>query len=317
MFLSCGDALFDLFAGTSDNPAVIQLDGRAGGAPMNVAIGLSRLGQKVGFLSKVSRDIFGERIMAHLANENVDTRLIIRTDLLSTLAIVSLDTAGAARYSFYIENTADRSIEAAELPATLPGDLKVIHIGGSYSTALEPSASAFAAFVAREKERRLISYDPNIRDSVAPDLELWRDKVARLAAMAHLIKASDEDLAKLYPGRSAEAVAGNWIGLGARLVIVTHGGEGAIGFVAKGASARVPGVKVTVIDTVGAGDTFQAATLDWLAHKDRLSQDSLGALSSQDLTVMLSYAARAAAITCSRRGADLPRAHELAGALPE
>ena len=117
MFLSCGDALFDLFAGRSDNPAVIQLDGRAGGAPMNVAIGLSRLGQKAGFFSKVSRDIFGERIMAHLANEGVDTRLIIRTDQLSTLAVVSLDSAGAARYSFYIENTADRSITEIELPA--------------------------------------------------------------------------------------------------------------------------------------------------------------------------------------------------------
>ena len=313
MFLSCGDALFDLFAGASDNPAVIQLDGRAGGAPMNVAIGLSRLGQKVGFFSKVSRDIFGERVMAYLANEGVDTRLIIRTDQLSTLAIVSLDAAGAARYSFYIENTADRSITEAELPAALPSDIKVIHIGGSYSTAIEPSASSFAAFVAREKGRRLIAYDPNIRDSVAPDLELWRSRVAKLASMAHLIKASDEDLAKLYPGRSAEVVAGEWIAGGAGLVLITLGGEGALGFTATGVSSRVPGVKVKVIDTVGAGDTFQAATLDWLARKDRLAPDALASLSSAELPAMLSYAAKAAAITCSRRGADLPRAAELAG----
>ena len=171
--------------------------------------------------------------MAHLANEAVDTRLIVRTDLLSTLAIVSLDSAGAARYSFYIANTADRSIAEAELPATLPGDIKVIHIGGSYSTAIEPSASSFVAFVAREKSRRLISYDPNIRDSVAPDLDLWRARVAKLASMAHLIKASEEDIAKLYPGRGAETVAGDWIAGGARLVIITHGGEGATGFTAR------------------------------------------------------------------------------------
>src|SRR5262245_453798 len=117
MFLSCGDALFDVFAGPSSNPAMVQLDGRAGGAPLNVAIGLSRLDQKVGFFSKVSRDSFGERIMAHLANEGVDTRLIVRTDLLSTLAIVSLDAAGAARYAFYIEKAADRSIAESELPS--------------------------------------------------------------------------------------------------------------------------------------------------------------------------------------------------------
>lgn len=313
MFLSCGDALFDVFAGASDNPAVIQLDGRAGGAPMNVAIGLSRLGQKVGFFSKVSCDIFGERIMAHLANEGVETGLIIRTDQLSTLAIVSLDSAGAARYSFYIENTADRSISEIELPAALPSEMKVIHIGGSYSTALEPSASSYAALVARERDRRLISYDPNIRDSVAPDIDLWRARVAVLAGMAHLIKASDEDLAKLYPGRHAETVARDWIAGGASFVLITLGGEGALGFTSKGLSARVPGVKVKVIDTVGAGDTFQAATLDWLGRKNRLSPAALAGLSSVELSAMLTYAAKAAAITCSRRGADLPRADELAG----
>lgn len=313
MFLSCGDALFDVFAGASDNPAVIQLDGRAGGAPMNVAIGLSRLGQKVGFFSKVSRDIFGERIMAHLANEGVDTRLIIRTDQLSTLAIVSLDRAGAARYSFYIENTADRSINEIELPPALPNEIKAIHIGGSYSTVLEPSASSYAALVARERGRRLIAYDPNIRDSVAPDLEVWRARVATLAGMAHLIKASDEDLAKLYPGRSFEMVARDWIAGGASLVLITLGGEGALGFTADGVSERVPGVTVKVIDTVGAGDTFQAATLDWLARKNRLSPAALASLTSQEFLTMLAYAAKAAAITCSRRGADLPRAAELAG----
>jgi len=313
MFLSCGDALFDLFAGPSTDPAVVQLDGRAGGAPMNVAIGLSRLGQRTGFFSKVSRDSFGERIMAHLANEAVDTRLIVRTDLLSTLAIVSLDGAGTARYSFYIENTADRSIAENQLPALLPSEIKVIHIGGSYSTVLEPSASSYVAFVARERGRRLVSYDPNIRDSVAPDLDLWRGKVAKLATMAHLIKASEEDLAKLYPGRSAEKAAQDWIAGGASLVLITLGGEGAIGLTAKGASARVAGVKVEVIDTVGAGDTFQAATLDWLSRKDRLSPEALDALSSQELTAKLTYASKAATIPCSRSGADLTRAAEPQG----
>jgi fructokinase len=170
------------------------------------------------------------------------------------------------------------------------------------------------ALVARERGRRLISYDPNIRDSVAPDLDLWRARVAMLSGMAHLIKASDEDLAKLYPGRSFETVASDWIAGGASLVLVTLGGEGALGFTANGQLARVPGLKVKVIDTVGAGDTFQAATLDWLARKDLLSPDALASLAAPELTAMLGYAAKAAAITCSRRGADLPHAADLAGA---
>ena len=120
-------------------------------------------------------------------------------------------------------------------------------------------------------------------------------------------------MAKLYPVRSAEDVAGDWIAGGASLVLITLGGEGATGFTAKGVSGRVPGVKVKVIDTVGAGDTFQAATLDWLARKDRLSPDDLASLTSQELLAMLTYATKAAAITCSRRGADLPRAAEMQG----
>jgi fructokinase len=313
MFLSCGDALFDLFAGPNDDPAVIRLEGRAGGSPMNVAIGLSRLGAKSAYFTKLSRDGFGERLMATLSRENVDTSLIVRTDALSTLAIVALNEKGVPAYSFYTQGTADVSLSPADLPAQLPAAIKVVHIA-SYSTAVEPVGSSLAAFVAREAAQRVISYDPNIRASIEPDLDVWRAKVALLSRSAHLMKASEEDVALLYPERTPESLAADWIGAGVAVAIITYGSDGATAFTAKKVSATVPGVRVAVVDTVGAGDTFQAATLDWLGRKERLSPEALTGLDKQELTAMLSYAAQAAAITCSRRGADLPRAAELAGA---
>jgi fructokinase len=313
MFLSCGDALFDLFAGPSHDPAVIMLEGRAGGSPMNVAIGLSRLGAKSAYFTKISRDTFGERIMETLKREGVDIELIVRTEALSTLAIVALDVKGVPAYSFYTQATADISLEASDLPAALPHDIKVIHIA-SYSTAAEPVGSTLAGLVAREKNRRLISYDPNIRLAIEPDVDIWRARVKELSGSAHLMKASEEDVALLYGGRSPDSLAREWLSRGVKLCIITRGSDGATAVTAGGVEARVSGFKVVPVDTVGAGDTFQAATLDWLGRKGRLSPEALASLTLQDLTAMLTYAAKAAAITCSRRGADLPRAHELAEA---
>jgi fructokinase len=309
MFLCCGDALFDLFVAPSPDPAEIRIEGRAGGSPMNVAIGLARLGARSAYFTKLSRDVFGERLHATLVREGVETWAIRRSDAHSTLAVVALDRAGAASYSFYVEGTADTVLEPADLPALGP-ETGVVHVA-SYSTVVEPSGATLARFVADERNRRVISYDPNIRDSIEPDLDRWRMRAGVFSAAAHLIKVSEDDLAKLYPGRSREAVAEDWLGAGARLVVVTRGGQGAEAYSSQGAVARHPGQPVTVVDTVGAGDTFQAATLRWLERHGRLSPESLGALVAVELHALLGYAARAAAITCSRRGADLPRAAEL------
>lgn len=310
MFLACGDALFDMFAEAGGPPSAITLNGRIGGSPLNVAMGLARLGQETGYFTKISTDLFGERMMAHLKSEGIDTGLCLRSAQNSTLAIVALNAAGVPNYAFYTENTADRSITASELPQSLPEKIRAIHIG-SYTTATEPTASSLVALVSREKSRRFISYDPNVRLSIEPSKDVWRARIASLTPIAHLLKASDEDLEQLYPDVSHETLAKGWIAQGVRLAVITRGEKGAIAFAASGAVAETSGRKVAVVDTVGAGDTFQAALLTGLARNDRLSPEKAGALGAGELSRLLEFAASAAAVTCSRRGADLPRAHEV------
>ena len=310
MFLSCGDALFDVFAEPDADVSRIGLNAVVGGSPLNVALGLARLGHSAGFFTKVSSDLFGTRLRAFMEREAIDQRFLIPTDRNTTLAVVSLSKAGSATYSFYIDGTADRSIEPSEVPSSLPGEVEVIHVA-SYSTVTEPTASALVKLVEQEKHRRFISYDPNIRASIEPDLDLWRAKVAELGPSAALIKASDEDLSQLYPGKSLENVLADWTAAGASLAIITRGENGAIALNAAGVSASVPGLKVHVIDTVGAGDTFQAATLAKLKEDDALSRAALGAFDEAGLQALLGFAIRAAAVTCARRGADLPRRSDL------
>ncbi|MBC8130413.1 MAG: carbohydrate kinase [Rhizobiaceae bacterium] len=309
MFLSCGDALFDVFAEPGEDVSRLSLNAVVGGSPLNVALGLSRLGHRTGFFTKVSTDLFGQRIRAFMEREGIDQRFLVPTDRNTTLAIVSLSKSGSAAYSFYIDGTADRSVEPGDVPDDLEA-IEAIHVA-SYSTVTEPTASALVRLIDREKDRRFISYDPNIRASIEPDLDLWRAKVAEMVPRAALVKASDEDLEQLYPGRSPETVAGDWVAAGAALAVVTLGPNGAIGLSASGAAVSVPGRTVAVVDTVGAGDTFQAATLARLKETHSLSRKALNAFTSAELTDVLDFAIKAAAVTCSRRGADLPRRADL------
>jgi fructokinase len=310
MILTCGDALFDVFANPSASGSSIALDARVGGSPLNVAVALSRLGQPTAFLSKISTDPFGRRLTAYLESEGIDTDLIVRTAAPTTLAIVALDDKGVPTYSFYTSGTADRSLEVSELPTRLPDAVRAVHIG-SYTTALEPTAASLEALVTRERPRRFISYDPNVRPSIVPDPDLWRRRVAALTAQAHLVKASIEDIQFLYPGAPVESVLRDWLARGAGIAVATMGEVGAMAVTRQGFAARVSARAVKVIDTVGAGDTFQAALLTWLAEHGNLSPDGLATLSADDLNALLTFAARAAAITCSRRGADMPRRSEV------
>jgi fructokinase len=310
MILTCGDALFDVFANPSSSGSSIALDARVGGSPLNVAVALSRLGQPTGFLAKVSTDPFGRRLLAYLEAEGVDSGLIIETGAPTTLAIVALDDKGVPTYSFYTNGTADRSLKTSELPARLPDSVRVIHIG-SYTTALEPTAASLEALVTREHGQRFISYDPNIRPSIVPDRELWRGRVAALTAQAHLVKASVEDIQFLHPGADLDGVLAGWLAKGVGLAVATMGEVGALAVTSRGLAARVSAPLTQVVDTVGAGDTFQAALLTWLAEHGRLSADGLATLTADDLNALLAFAARAAAITCSRRGADMPRRSEI------
>jgi len=312
VFLCCGDALFDLFeAGTPEGASTgaIALLGNAGGSPMNVAVGLSRFGHQSCFFTKLSNDLFGQRLQAYLAENRIDTSLAIQSDLNTSLAIVETALDGSANYAFYIDNTADLNISKDELPA-LPEDLRVLHFG-SYSTVVNPTAGSLHALAMAEKDRRIISYDPNLRLSIQPDVDRWRDVFKRFAKTANIIKASDEDIESLLGRNKEDRFIDDCFSHGAELVFLTRGGEGASGFASDGRVVNCPGIAVDVQDTVGAGDSFQAAMLHWLTTHDHLGEGA--ALEGEvDLEGCVQFAISAAAVTCTREGADLPTLVDLA-----
>jgi len=307
MFVVCGEALMDVFS-TGATPTGVSLDARVGGSPLNVAVGLARLAQPVVFLGGVSRGFLGERLMKALTDEGVDTRAVWRSDAPTTLGLVGLNAAGVPSYAFYGDGAADRLVPAQAL-AALPAHIEAIHIG-SFNAVVEPVASTLRSLVASAQGRCLIAYDPNIRLNVEPDLARWRDQLQWMLPRTQLLKISDEDLESLYPGADAQALATQWLAQGVALVVLTRGAQGAMAWTGN-QRIQVPTVAVPVIDTVGAGDTFQAALLTWLAEHDALSAQAISQLDVPALTNALEFAARAAAITCSRRGADMPHRPEL------
>ena len=308
MFLVCGEALFDLFLESEEGPASAIYAARAGGSPFNVAIGLARLGERSGLLTGLSTDLLGQRLSAVLAAEGVSTAYAIATDRPTTISLVGLDTAGVPAYQFYKNGSADTGVAPADLPVLGP-EVTGLHFG-SYSLAAAPVADAFAALAAARRDR-FVSLDPNVRPTVEPDMDVWRERLAVLFPLADLVKISREDLELLWPGMRPETLAADLTARGVGLVVVTDGGEAAFGWTRSGleASARPP--RVRVIDTVGAGDTFQAALVARLMRGPAGPKAALAGLDPQGLAALIGHAARAAAITCSRRGADLPRAAEL------
>jgi len=307
MLLVCGEALFDVFIGDAQSGAV-SLDARAGGSPYNVAIGLARLGRRVGFLGTVSTDILGQKLVDYLTAEGVSGDYLVRKDNLTTLGMVGLGPDGSAQYSFYNENAADRQLLPADIPP-LADEVRALHIG-SFSMAVNPTGETLEAFIIRESAQRFCSYDPNIRARLVPDRDVWLGKLDRLSHHVHLLKMSDEDFDWLYPGAAPADLARGWLSRGVRLVVMTEGAKGAVAWFAN-TEVRVPGIGVSIVDTVGAGDTFQAALLCRLDEAGLLSPDAVSGLDADFVRGLMTFAARAAAITCSRRGADLPRRAEL------
>ena len=307
MIMVSGEALMDLFA-ERDTPTGVALDARIGGSPLNVAIGLARLGQQVDFLGALSSGFLGERLRRALSAEGIGLSHVATVDAPTTLGLVGLDASGAASYAFYGHGCADRMLRAEHLP-DLGDDVRALHFG-SYSMVVEPVASTQRRLVEREHGSRVISYDPNLRLNVEPDLERWTSTVNWMARHAHLLKVSSEDLELLRPGVDVRAVVDEWLSLGVALVVVTHANRGALGFTTRD-TVGVEAKPVKVVDTVGAGDTFQAALLAWLSEQDLLSIPGLAALTADQVKAGMEFAAAAAAITCTRRGADMPRRREL------
>lgn len=303
----CGESLLDVFQ-QAPTATGLQLEAVVGGSPLNVAMGLARLGRPVEFFGAVSRDFLGERIARTIAEEGIGRRALRRSDAPTTLSLVGLDARGVPSYRFYGEGGADRQLRVEDL-AALPEDIAALHFG-SYACVVPPIDATLQQLVLQRRARSVIAYDPNVRLNVQPDRAVWRQRLDWMAAHCHLLKLSDEDFDRLYPGEAADAFAQRLLAAGVQLVLMTRGGQGALAWHAAG-RCEVDAPRIEVCDTVGAGDTFQAATLAALAETGRLSPAGLAALTLDELRRIAAFAAAAAAITCTRRGPDLPRRAEL------
>jgi len=307
MFLICGEALYDVFP-VAETAAGFTLDARIGGSPFNVAVGLSRLARPAGFFTGLSSDPLGRRLERALTAEGVDTGYLVRKHNPTTLAVVGLTPAGVPHYTFYGHEAADRALTEADLPA-LPAAVTGLHFG-SFSVMVGDTAESLMTLARRHAAERLISYDPNVRLGIEPDAARWRQRVEAFSEIADLMKVSEEDLELLFPGDQVDSAVGRWHSRGVKLVVVTRGAEGALASL-NGEAFELPGRKVATVDTVGAGDTFQAALLCGLEELGKATKAGLAGLALADCRRLIGFAIAAAAVTCSRRGADLPRRDEL------
>jgi fructokinase len=306
MIVCCGEALIDFLPRKSADGAAVY-EPFVGGGIFNTAIALGRMSVKTGFFSGLSTDFFGDMLRDGLKASKVDLKYVKTWDKPSTLAFVKL-TNGQARYSFFDDNSAMRMLTKKDLPK-LDKAVTALHFG-SISIIPEPSGGTLEALMKRESKSRVISLDPNIRPGQIKNRKAHLARLGRMIAMADILKISDEDVEWMTGKRDLKAAAKKWLKLGAKIVVITKGGDGIEGFTARDHIMQ-PAVKVKVADTVGAGDTINAGLLVAFLKAKLLDKKSLAAVSRDQLDAAMAFAARAAAITVSRPGADPPWAHEL------
>jgi fructokinase len=293
----CGEVLIDVLP---TGPVV-------GGGPANTAKALSRLGQTVDFVGGIATDAYGQMARTELERDGVGLRLSLESNKPTCTATVHLDTAGSATYTFVIDGTATFDFSPSWLPD--PERLKpsVLHIG-TLATVVQPGASVLFDWAVKCAEFAPIVFDPNVRPTFLGDREKYCQAVEKWVGISSVVKLSDEDIAWLYPEQSMDEVAHRWLEGETSLVVVTRGAKGIIGYT-HGASEEVEGVRVDVVDTVGAGDTVGAILVEDVV------QHSVAGLVGHTLNKVLHRAAVAAGITVSRAGAQPPRMHELVEAL--
>jgi fructokinase len=305
--LVAGEALMDCIPLPDDafRPIV-------GGSPFNVAVAAARLGRPagtgIGFMSGVSTDFFGDRLMRALHAEGIDTAWVARLDAPTTLAFVDL-SGPSPRYAFYDEKSATRSFTTHAIPE-LPGAARFVHVG-SVSLIGAPGADEIAQMAhAAAAVGRVVCVDPNVRASLVANDPAWRPRINGLLEIASVVKLSDEDLETLEPGMAPADFAARTLAGGASLVIVTGGGAGAEAWTPTG-HAHVTAPKIVVADTIGAGDTLMAATLVHLAEHGLDTRAAIASINESALRDLLGFATRAAAVTCTRAGCNPPLRHEV------
>ena len=296
----CGEVLIDLIPG-ADGVRVPHV----GGGPANTAKALARLGHDVQFIDGISSDQYGVMSRKELLDDEVKLDLALKSDKPTCLAIVSLAENGGASYEFEIDGTSTFDFSLDWLPDPSRYKPNVLHIG-TLVTVIQPSADVLYDWAIRVAEFAPIVFDPNIRPAVMGDRDKYQLAVEKWAAISSVIKVSDDDMAWLYPDQKYQDVAQRWINDGAALIVITRGADGLLGITADG-SVEVPGARIEVADTVGAGDTVGAIIVEAMVEKGILN------LTDEVLKATLHRAAVAAGITCSRKGAQPPYKHELKG----
>ena len=307
MILCCGEALIDMLPRTTTEGEAAFAP-YVGGAVFNSAIALGRLGAPAGFFSGLSSDLFGGQFRDALGASKVSSTYAHTSPRPTTLAFVRL-TNGQATYTFYDENTAGRMLTIEDLPK-LGTEIEAM-LFGAISLISEPAGSAYEEFMRREHEARVMMLDPNIRPNFIPDKAKHLRRIREMMAMADIVKLSDEDLKWFDEAGSHEDVVRNWLDRGPKLIVVTHGSEGAVGY-SRAHKVTVMPQKVKVVDTVGAGDTFNAGILASLHEQGLLTKAAIGSLPEDAIRKALELGAKAAAVTVSRAGANPPWRHEIA-----
>lgn len=303
LIVVCGEALVDLFVDINQGGAV-SCHPRLAGAPFNLAVGIARLGGRVALCSGLSTDLFGQALRDALIRETVNTDFLEEYDDPTMLVIVSRNKAGHPTYQFPVAFSADRKLTAHGVKTSSQRFSAITF--GSYPLVFRDSQKHLFELSTMHNAGTVMCLDPNIRLGILDDRTQWRMAFEKFLPQMDIVKASTEDLDQLYPGRPLGEIATQCLNAGTRLFIVTRGEDGATIWFGKDATLSVAGYKISVIDTVGAGDSFLAAFLMKMQKAGFLCKSKLGNLSADHLHDAMIYAGKAAAITCSRSGADLP-----------
>ncbi len=302
MFTVIGEALLDLVQDEPHGPFVAK----PGGGPLNIAVGLARLGHPTQLKARLSHSQLGALLREHATNNDVGTSTCVDTDDQTTLAFAALDDGRQASYEFYVQGTADWGWTSDEL-ADLPLETVALHTG-SLTAVMAPGAEALLTLWRRlaSEDNLLLSYDPNVRPVLAGPRTSAVERVEDFVASSHVVKASDEDVSWLYPDGGHLDILRKWSTLGPELVVMTRGEAGCIAVKSNGESVELPGIKVEVVDTIGAGDSFEAGLLSGLADARCLAPGAIAEQSVDALAAVLQRAIDVSAMTCGRAGADPP-----------
>ena len=303
-----GEAIVDLVPG--DRPRTYHAV--PGGSPYNVAIGLARLGHRTTLMARLGDNAFGRLLREHARAEGIGLAAAPRAAEPATLAVVSLDAAAQASYDFYVEGTADWQWTAEEIRRA-PAGTGVLHFG-SLASWTPPGNARILELAEQLRDRGdvLVSYDPNVRPGLLAGHGHSRRMIERAVRLAHLVKASSDDVAWLYPGQRPDEVARHWLRLGATVVVITGSADGADAFTAHGPAVHRPARDITVVDTVGAGDSFTAGLIGSLIGRDQHAPSALARCPADQLAGALDDAILVASINCERRGNDPPTAADVA-----